>query len=274
MPDQRIHGFWPFDGSTDPHVTPERVHAYFCEHHGVTPEQIALPAVLVATFQRAAYDRLCERTGAVDPLLGLQRGGMGSVGDLGVGEWHGRPIAVTRITVGAPAAALRLEGVIARGVRTVLVVGSAGSLQPMLPLGSLVVIESAEREDGTSHHYLPAGEIVAADPTLSDLLEREARALGASPVRGRAWTIDAPYRETVGALQRHREAGVAVVEMEAAAIFAVARVRGIRAGLIVAVSDELFDRWNPGFGHLTYLTALERATDIALAAAATLAVEG
>lgn len=129
-------------------------------------------------------------------------------------------------------------------------------------------MEAAEREDGTSHHYLPAGEIVAADLALSALLEREARALGTSPVRGRAWTIDAPYRETVGALERHRAAGVAVVEMEAAAIFAVARVRGVRAGLIVAVSDELFDRWNPGFGHPAYLTALERATDVVLAAAA------
>jgi uridine phosphorylase len=268
MPDRRGHGFWPFDDVSEPHVTPEMVHAYFCEHHALSSEQTALPEVLVATFQRTAYDRLCERTSAVDPLPDLLRGGSGTVGDLGVGEWHGQPIAVTRITVGAPAAALRLESVIARGVRVVLVVGSAGSLQPALPLGSLVVVEAAEREDGTSHHYLPAGEVVAADLVLSDLLEREAQALGASPVRGRAWTIDAPYRETVGALERHRSAGVAVVEMEAAAIFAVAQVRGIRAGLIVAVSDELFDRWNPGFGHPTYLSALERATDVVLAAAA------
>jgi uridine phosphorylase len=268
MPDRQVHGFWPFDDVSEPHVTPDMVHAYFCEHHGLSPEQTALPAVLVATFQRAAYDRLCEQTGAAEPVPNRLRGGSGHAGELGVGEWRGRPIAVTRITVGAPAAALRLESVIARGVRAVLVVGSAGSLQPALPLGSLVVVEGAEREDGTSHHYLPAGEIVAADPALSDLLEREARALGASPVRGRAWTIDAPYRETVGALERHRAAGVAVVEMEAAAIFAVAQVRGIRAGLIVAVSDELFDRWNPGFGHPTYLSALERATDVVLAAAA------
>jgi purine-nucleoside phosphorylase len=33
---------------------------------------------------------------------------------------------------------------------------------------------------------------------------------------------------------------VSIFEMEAAAIFAVARVRGVRAALIVTVSDELF----------------------------------
>ena len=72
----------------------------------------------------------------------------------------------------------------------------------------------------------------------------------------------------MGALRRHREAGVSVVEMEAAAIFAVAQVRGIRAALLVAVSDELFDAWNPGFGHPAYLNAMEHAVDTALAVAA------
>jgi nucleoside phosphorylase len=242
---------------------------YFCEQHALLPEQVTLPPVLVATFQNGAYARLRQQTGAVDPMAGAQlRSGSGTVGDLGVGTWQGRPIAVARITVGAPAAALRLETAIARGVRTVLVVGSAGSLRPELPLGSLVVVESAEREDGTSHHYLPAQEVVAADSGLCDLLEGEARRRGLAVTRGRSWTIDAPFRETIGALRRHREAGVSVVEMEAAAIFAVARVRGVRAALLVAVSDELFDAWNPGFGQPAYLNALDHAADVILAVAA------
>ncbi len=107
-----------------------------------------------------------------------------------------------------------------------LKVGWAGSLQPDLPLGSTVLVEGAEREDGTSYHYLPAGEVVGADPDLTGFLEECALARGVDTVRGRAWTIDAPYRETMGAIRRHREAGVSLVEMEAAAIFAVARVRG------------------------------------------------
>jgi uridine phosphorylase len=177
-------------------------------------------------------------------------------------------VALARISVGAPAAAMVLEQAIARGVRNVLVAGDAGSLQPGLPIGSTVVVEGAEREDGTSHHYLPAGEVVAAAPDISALLERCAIARGATPVRGRAWTIDAPYRETIGAIGRHRAAGVAVVEMEAAAIFAVARVRGARAGLLVAVSDELYgERWQLGLEQYAYQTALNRAADAALDAA-------
>jgi len=202
---------------------------------------------------------MLERAGATDGAAG--HGGSGGTGSRTVGQVAGVPVALARITVGAPAAALVLEVAIARGVRTILVVGSAGSLQRDLLLGSTVVVEGAEREDGTSHHYLPAGEVVTADPALTQLLEDGARARGLTPIRGRSWTIDAPYRETVGAIQRHRSAGVAVVEMEAAAIFAVARVRRVRAGLLVAVSDEVFDTWNPGFRHPTYMAALVLAKD-------------
>ena len=59
--------------------------------------------------------------------------------------------------------------------------------------------------------------------------------------------------------------------MEAAAIFAVARVRGARAGLIVAVSDELFGHeWKAAFKHPTYMEALLRAADVAVDVAASL----
>jgi uridine phosphorylase len=161
-----------------------------------------------------------------------------------------------------------VEAAFARGVRDVLIVGSAGSLRDDLPIGRTVLVTAAEREDGTSHHYLPAGELVAADPDLSDRLEGCAAARGLQPVRGRSWTIDAPYRETVDAIRRHREAGVLVVEMEAAAIFAVARVRGIRSALIAAVSDELSrPAWTPGFGDERYADALLAAADAVLACA-------
>jgi uridine phosphorylase len=161
-----------------------------------------------------------------------------------------------------------ITSAIARGVRNVLVVGSADSLQRRLGIGARVIVTGAEREDGTSHHYLPAGEVVSADPELTAALEGCSSARGAGPVRGRSWTIDAPYRETVGAIRRHREAGVSVVEMEAAAIFAVARVHGVRAALIVAVSDELFgDEWKAGFGHDADLDSLARAADAAMDAA-------
>ncbi len=250
---------WPFETS-DAYVVAERVVEMERLRAGLSPEEWRLPSTLVATFQRQAYERLLRRAG-VQPGV-PNTGRFGAASDSATGVVDGVPVVVARISIGAPAAAVVLEVAIARGVRNVLVVGSAGSLQPHLTLGSTVIVDGAEREDGTSHHYLPAGEVVAADPDLSAALAESATARGATPVRGRSWTIDAPYRETVGAIRRHREAGVCVVEMEAAAIFAVARVRGVRAGLIVVVSDELFGHeWNPGFQHASYLDALLVAAD-------------
>lgn len=248
---------WPFDIS-EPYITPTRGTEFQRRRHGLTPEEWALPPTLVATFQGDAYRRMLER-GCVDARNSAERA---------IGEVDGVPCALARISIGAPAAALLLEDSVVRGVRNILVVGSAGSLQRHLPIGSTVIVTGAEREDGTSHHYLPAGEIVSADPDLTAALEECSVTRGARPVRGRSWTIDAPYRETVGAIRRHREAGVSVVEMEAAAIFAVARVRGVRAALIVSVSDELFGHeWNEGFGHDAYLDSLVRAADAAMDAA-------
>lgn len=258
---------WPFETS-EPFVTPGRAVEFARRRRGLTPEEWALPPTLVATFQRAAYERLLECAG---PHPEGNQAGNSRGSDPAVGAVGGIPVALARISVGAPAAALVLEECIARGACDLLIVGSAGSLQPHLPIGSTAIVEGAEREDGTSHHYLPADEVVATDPELTRLLEERAMAQGGAPARGRSWTIDAPFRETVGAIRRHREAGVAVVEMEAAAIFAVARVRGARAALIVAVSDELFDReWQIGLAHDAYVDALRRAADTTIDAAATL----
>jgi hypothetical protein len=55
--------------------------------------------------------------------------------------------------------------------------------------------------------------------------------------------------------------------MEASALFAVARVRGGRAGLIVTISDELFLPWNPGFHLPIYRDALVQTADAVLDAA-------
>ena len=261
---------WPYDPSP-PHITPEMLLADRCKREGITPASLALPPVLVATFQGASYQHLAARTGVTPPAA--RQDGTAVVGGTAIGKTpdEGCPIAVVRLPAGAPTATLVLEGAFVRGVQTALVVGSAGSIRASLPLGSTVVVTDAVREEGTSYHYLPAGVPTCADAEISDLLMQSAAACGANPVRGPTWTTDAPFRETAGAIARHQAAGVAVVEMEAAAIFAVAQVRGVRAGVLVAVSDELFVPWRPGFHDETYLTALTRGIDAALLAAEQLA---
>jgi uridine phosphorylase len=77
--------------------------------------------------------------------------------------------------------------------------------------------------------------------------------------RGRVWSIDAPYRETVRKVLRYRQEGILGVDMETSALFAVARYRGIDLACVLVVSDDLSTlQWVHGFKDPRFLEARKR----------------
>jgi purine-nucleoside phosphorylase len=78
-------------------------------------------------------------------------------------------------------------------------------------------------------------------------LEAALRSSGIEYVMGKAWTVDAPYRETKRKVARHLRSGVSVVNMESSAIFAVASYRRVEAASIQVVSDVVSEEWEPAF---------------------------
>jgi purine-nucleoside phosphorylase len=159
------------------------------------------------------------------------------------------PVAVAGgFGVGAPAAVVALEMCVALGAQRIVVVGYAGALQPGLDPGEVVLCERAIRDEGTSYHYLPAAAEARADPELLDVCRRGLTAAEIDAVRGRSWTTDAPFRETEAEVREMQADGVLAVEMELAALYAVAQVRGVAAAGLCVVSDSLSDlRWRPYF---------------------------
>jgi uridine phosphorylase len=151
----------------------------------------------------------------------------------------GQRVAVLHSGVGGPLAGGLLEEVIAMGCRAFVVCGGAGVLRSDLVLGHLVVVESALRDEGTSHHYLPAGRYVDADPVAVGVLTQLLDERGIDYQRGRVWTTDAPYRETPVKIASRRAEGCIAVEMEAAALAAVARFRGVPLGQLLYGGDDL-----------------------------------
>jgi purine-nucleoside phosphorylase len=86
---------------------------------------------------------------------------------------------------------------------------------------------------------------------------------------GPTWTIDTPYRETVAEARHYQQAGVMTVEMEAAAVFAVAAYRGVAAAAAFAISDSLADLvWDPQFASPDLAPSLLRLYQAAVAALA------
>lgn len=146
-------------------------------------------------------------------------------------EWmlpDGQTIGIVANAVGAPFAVLVAEQLFVSGCRLLVSITSAGRIADLGEPPYAVLIDRALRDEGTSHHYLPAehGDFVAA-PDLS-LLDRVAAVLheggGIIVHRGATWTTDAPFRETEQAICDARDRGVLAVEMEAAALYAASTV--------------------------------------------------
>jgi len=151
----------------------------------------------------------------------------------------GRPVLLVQPGVGAPLAAAFLEELIALGCSRFIACGGAGVLDGSIALGHLVVPTHAVRDEGTSYHYLPPSREVEVDPRGLAAIEEALREKGHPFLRAKTWTTDAIYRETVGKVARRREEGCLTVEMEAAALFAVARFRDVPLGQILYGGDDV-----------------------------------
>ena len=134
------------------------------------------------------------------------------------------------------------------GTSAFVSVGTAGSLQRDLDIGDLVLCEAAIRDEGVSHHYLPPAKLATADAGMTAALGAALGQVGVPFQTGTSWTIDTPYRETVAEARHYQAEGVLCVEMEAAALFAVAEVRGLQVSSAFTISDSLADlAWDPQF---------------------------
>ena len=171
----------------------------------------------------------------------------GFFGDLYALTPRSQPIGVLHPAgPGAPMMAAALEELIAFGVARFIAIGLAGSLQPDLFSGDIVLCDRALRDEGTSYHYLPPARSVAPHPALVQQIAAAMVAHGVSHSIGTTWTTDAPYRETRRAVEACRAEGVMTVEMEAAALFAVGERLKVPTAAIFVISDRLIDRaWQP-----------------------------
>jgi uridine phosphorylase len=152
-------------------------------------------------------------------------------------EHHGQSLLVTHPGVGAPLAAGFLDELIASGVHKVIACGGCGVLGEHIDAGHPIILTSAVRDEGTSYHYLPPGREVAAHPKAVEAL-RVAFEQANEPYRlAKTWTTDGLYRETAGRRLSRLADGCEVVEMEAAAFFAVAEFRKIELGQVVYGGD-------------------------------------
>ena len=146
--------------------------------------------------------------------------------------------------IGSPNAVACLEELIALGGKKFLTIGTAGGLRGP----GVFLCTKSFRDEGTSYHYVRRGKYAYPDKKLMSQFEKSIKNLGIRMNKCATWTTDATFRETIGKIACFRKKGISTVDMEASALFTVAKYRQARITSAFVVSDIIGSgKWEPHF---------------------------
>lgn len=171
-----------------------------------------------------------------DPkLVSEERGMLGFTG-----TYKGKPVSVQTSGMGCPSASIITEELVQLGAKNLLRVGTCGGYEKTMNLGDLVIATAATAQDGTVSSitqnvpYAPAANFHIVHAAF-----HAAEAAGRRSFLGPIVSSDLFYDPTEDPAKLWGDLGVLAVEMEAAAIFTIATMKGVRAGCLLTVSDTI-----------------------------------
>jgi uridine phosphorylase len=149
------------------------------------------------------------------------------------------------------------------GIQNIIRIGTCGALDENTKVGDLVVVDKVIRGDGVTPYYVDESFQTVADKKISDTLYEVAKAMGANVLRGTCWTTDALLRETREIVEAKRKEGAIAVDMVSSTLLTIAQLHKIKAGSILAVSDNVITG-EMGFMNPLYYMAETNLINIAL----------
>lgn len=158
--------------------------------------------------------------------------------------WHanGTEYGIIGGTVGASFAVLVAEELFALGCKALVTISSAGLIAEDLQPPLFLLIDKALRDEGTSYHYLPPQRFALASHSLLETVSRRLRDGALLFKQGSSWTTDAPFRETSKLIAARRKEGIIAVEMEAAALLAMAESLDKRVICLAHITNAMATR--------------------------------
>jgi uridine phosphorylase len=224
--------------------------------------ELAERVLLPGDPQRAL--RMAQALVEAPRMFNTRRGLWGYTGTAPDGD----ELTIQATGMGGPSAAIVVEELLDMGARVLIRTGTCGALGPSRELGALVTVAEVLCADGTSR-ALGAGERLRPDAELTEALRR---AGGGDAVT--AVTTDLFYEPRPDVQDEWRRDGASVVEMEAAAVLAVAERRGARAGCLLLVTDLVGGGGRRRLGQEELEAGEERLGEVALRALAPAADSG
>jgi uridine phosphorylase len=211
------------------------------QHQNINPPERCVMTFYASIITKLKNDGVLEKIYELEPAsvlmtaIDIYRLDSGSGG-----------VSVVFPGIGAPLSAALFEELIVLGFKKFVACGSCGVLKQDIKRGAVVIPQSAVRDEGTSFHYCPPGRLIEMEPEVVKKLAAVLQKRHIPYEVGRTWTTDALFRETKGKIANRKAEGCIAVEMECAALLAVAKFRDVVFGQYLGAGDDVSgDVWDP-----------------------------
>jgi len=203
-------------------------------HIGAKYGEIAETVIMSGDPLRAQF--MAERFLENSVLFNKVRGMLGYTG-----TYQGKRVSVMGHGMGIPSMAIySYELFNFYGVKKIIRVGSAGSMNPDLHIGDLMLAQAACTNSNYASQFQLSGTFAPiADFGLLRAAVEKAEELGYTYKVGNIYSSDIFYDENTGATAQWQKLGVLAVEMESAALYMNAARYGGRALCLCTISDSL-----------------------------------
>ena len=138
----------------------------------------------------------------------------------------GHELTVQAGGIGAPSTAAVASELAGHGARRIVRIGTCAALDASLSAGEPILVRSALGADGTSAAL--GADVTQPDAGLTELLGGVAADIA---------SFDLGAEAPVAMREEWSEAGIAAIDMETAAVFAVAERPGVAAAALVVVAE-------------------------------------
>ena len=206
-------------------------------HEGL---DLKLPKKCIYAFLEEEIDRFAQEVGAecVGEFVSATK-----TYPVYVMSYKGEEVCLAQAPVGSAPAAQFMDWLIGYGVEQIISTGTCGVLADIEENAFLVPVR-ALRDEGASYHYVAPSRYMEMQIEAISAIEQVLEQLGIPYEEVMTWSTDGFYRETAEKVAYRKEEGCAVVEMECAALAAVAQLRGVVWGQLLFTADSLADLEN------------------------------
>ena len=203
-------------------------------HEGL---DLQLPKKCIYAFLEEEIDRYAQEIGAdcVGEFISATK-----TYPVYVMDYKGEKVCLAQAPVGSAPAAQFMDWLIGYGVEKIISTGTCGVLANIEENAFLVPVR-ALRDEGASYHYVAPSRYMEMQIEAISAIEQVLEQLGIPYEEVMTWSTDGFYRETAEKVAYRKEEGCVVVEMECAALAAVAQLRGAVWGELLFTADSLAD---------------------------------